>query len=88
VTQPHVDVIGAVTRRRPGDELIDLVDLAADEIGDAAGRVAGVPAPFERHDLEVGAVQAGRRNGRHPTRVGPDHDEARHNATTMVTAPR
>ena len=72
----HVDAHGPELLRRAGNQIVEIVDRPADQVGDAARRIAG-PAPLlEGHDLEVGRAAAGLGGGGHPGRVASDHQQA------------
>ncbi len=61
------------------NELVDALDLTADEVGDAARGVRGVPTPLERDDLHVVALLADLRERSHAARIpADDHEPFRH----------
>ncbi len=75
---PHADVDAVPIAERlrcAGDELLEVLDLTADEIRDAARRVRGVVPSLERHDLHVRARLAHLRDGGHAAGVSADHNQ-------------
>ena len=76
VPHAHVDALPITELlRRAGDEPLEVLDLTADEIRDAARRVRGVVPALERDDLHVGTRLAHLRDRGHAAGVSADHHE-------------
>src|SRR5690606_1121074 len=56
--------------------VVDVAHRAPDQVGDAAGRVAGPPALLEHDDLAVGLPAAHLHGGAHSGGVTTDDDKA------------
>ena len=56
VPDVNVDRVLAELLRRPHDQVVEIVDHAAHDVRDAAGRVAGVRAALQGDDLELGVA--------------------------------
>src|SRR5690606_2776076 len=77
VAEPHVDVVVATEGlRAAGHQVADVVDQPADQVGDAAGRVARPAPPLEHDDLAVGLPAAHLHGGAHAGGVAADDQEA------------
>jgi hypothetical protein len=73
VPDAHVDQrLVTVFLCRPDDELLDVVDLTADDVRDAARGVAGPFGLLERDDLEGRIESPGLRRGGHAPGIAPD----------------
>ena len=72
-----LDVLRLELGRRAGDELVAVLDLAADPVGDAAGGVGDVRALLEDDDLQLARVAQppGLRGRGHAGGVPADDDE-------------
>ena len=78
VTGAGVDgVVVAELLRGTGDQLRGVGDVLADEVRDPAGRIRGVVAPLEGHDLQLvlGQLAAGGGGRAHPRGVPTDDDQ-------------
>jgi hypothetical protein len=70
VVDPGVDaMVGPELLGRPGDQSIDGIDVASDEIGNATGRIARPRALLKSDDLEVGLLPSSLTSRCHPARI-------------------